>query len=133
MIIGIGNDICDIKRIEQMIDRFGDRFISRIFTEKEIAKADKRKGDRAKYISTFAKAFAAKEAFMKALGTGYAQGIHFKKIGVINDKVGKPMIELENEITLFVDKLANNKQANIHLTITDEYPYAFAVVVIEVL
>ncbi len=133
MIIGLGNDICDIRRIEKTIENFGDKFIKRVFSDAEIAKADKRKANLKNYYSTYAKRFAAKEALMKALGTGYSHGVHFKKISVVNDKVGKPMIELSASTKDFLDKKTNGKPANIHVTMTDDYPYAFAVVLIEVL
>ncbi len=133
MIIGIGNDICDIRRIEKSISRFGDRFINRIFSDAEIAKANRRKENTRNYASTFAKRFAAKEAFMKAVGTGYSHGVHFKKISVVNDKVGKPMIELSQTTKSFVENMTEGKEYKVHVTMTDDYPHAFAVVIIEVI
>ncbi len=133
MIVGLGNDICDIRRIEQSITKFGDRFINRIFSEQEIAKANKRKANFKNYAATYAKRFAAKEALMKALGTGYAKGVHFKKISIVNDISGKPTIELSGSTADFLKQKIGDKPANINVTMTDEYPYAFAVVLIEVL
>ncbi len=130
MIAGIGNDICDIRRIEKTIEKYKDKFINRIFTTEEIAKADKRKADKNKYLASYAKMFAAKEAFMKAVGTGYADGVYFKNISVVNDKVGKPIIKLLGVTAEYVCKKVGSNIV-VHITITDEYPYAFAVVVLE--
>lgn len=133
MIFGIGNDIADIRRIEKSIKRFGDRFIHRVFSDAEIAKAERRKANFRNYAGTFAKRFAAKEALMKALGTGYSHGVHYKKISIVNDKVGKPVIKLTGSTAEFLDGIADGKKVNVHVTMTDEYPYAFAVVVVEIL
>lgn len=133
MIIGTGNDITDIRRIEKTLERFGERFIKRVFTDIEIAKANSRKGAGAKVIaSTYAKRFAAKEAFSKALGTGFNQGVFMKDIGVVNAPSGKPTIQLSgNAQRLLVGATPRGHLAEVHLTITDEYPYAQAYVIIE--
>jgi len=130
MIIGMGSDLIDIRRIETSISRFGDRFTQRCFTAVEQAKSDGRKNRAASY----AKRFAAKEACSKALGTGIAQGVFWKDMGVVNMPTGKPTMLLTNGAA---DHLASllppGHEAVIHLTITDEFPYAQAFVIIEAL
>lgn len=130
MIIGMGSDLIDIRRIETSIERFGDRFTHRCFTDVEQAKSDGRKNRAASY----AKRFAAKEACSKALGTGLAQGVFWKDMGVVNLPSGKPTMKLTNGAA---DRLAmllpSGHEAVIHLTITDEFPYAQAFVIIEAL
>lgn len=130
MIIGMGSDLIDIRRIETSISRFGERFTNRCFTDIERAKSDRRKNRAASY----AKRFAAKEACSKALGTGLAQGVFWKDMGVVNLPSGKPTMELTNGAA---DRLAEllpaGHRAVIHLTITDEFPYAQAFVIIEAL
>ena len=129
MILGLGSDICDIRRIEKAIDRFGDRFLERIFTEQERAEA----GRRAAGIqaSTYAKRFAAKEAGAKALGTGFAQGVFFSDLGVVNLPGGRPTLAMTDGAA---ERLAAmtpaGMAAQVDLTMTDEYPYAFAQVII---
>lgn len=129
MIIGIGIDICDIRRIENSLDEFGDRFTKRVFTDLERAKADK----RAERAATYAKRFAAKEACAKALGTGVPRrGVHWKHMGVINLPTGKPTFELTGGAAERLAKLTPpGMTCFVHLTITDEYPYAQAQVIIE--
>ncbi|MDE1159236.1 MAG: holo-ACP synthase [Neorhizobium sp.] len=128
MIIGLGSDLIDIRRVEKSIERFGERFTHRCFTEIERAKSDRRKNRAASY----AKRFAAKEACSKALGTGLANGVFWKDMGVINLPGGKPTMALTGGAA---EKLAELMPAGhepfIHITITDEYPYAQAFVVIE--
>lgn len=128
MIIGMGSDLIDIRRVEKSIERFGDRFTHRCFTDIERRKSDARKMRAASY----AKRFAAKEACSKALGTGLAQGVFWKDMGVVNLPSGKPTMLLTGGAA---DKLAEllppGHEAAIHLTITDEFPYAQAFVVIE--
>jgi len=128
MIIGMGSDLIDIRRVEKSIERFGERFTHRCFTEIERAKSDRRKNRAPSY----AKRFAAKEACSKALGTGLAQGVFWKDMGVVNLPSGKPTMALTGGAA---DKLAelvpSGHEAVIHITITDEYPYAQAFVVIE--
>ena len=133
MIIGVGNDITDIRRIENSLERFGERFINRIFSSTEQQKANRRKGNIRAYVSTYAKRFAAKEAFMKAMGTGYADGVYFKDISVVNDSHGKPDIELSGGALEAFRRVTGGKEAKLHLSMSDEYPYAFAVVIVETL
>lgn len=131
MIIGIGIDICDIRRIENSLAEFGERFTRRVFTELERAKADK----RAERAATYAKRFAAKEACAKALGTGVPRrGVHWKHMGVVNQPSGKPTFALTGGAAERLAKLTPpGMTCVIHLTITDEYPYAQAQVIIEAL
>lgn len=128
MIIGIGSDIVDIRRIEQSINRFGDRFIERIFTESERARAERKLGR----IATYAKRFAAKEACSKALGTGMNKGVNWQGMGVVNLPGGRPTMELSGGALKRLESLTPaGHKAVIHLTITDEEPYAQAYVIIE--
>ncbi len=128
MIIGIGSDLADIRRVEKSIDRFGDRFTTRCFTQAERERADAGKNRAASY----AKRFAAKEALSKALGTGMSQGVFWKDMGVVNSPVGKPSMVLTGSAEAFLKTLTPpGHEAIIHLTITDEFPYAQAFVVIE--
>ncbi|NTJ41970.1 holo-ACP synthase [Agrobacterium larrymoorei] len=130
MIIGMGSDLIDIRRIETSISRFGERFTNRCFTDIERAKSDRRKNRAASY----AKRFAAKEACSKALGTGLAQGVFWKDMGVVNLPSGKPTMELTNGAAeRLAELLPADHRAVIHLTITDEFPYAQAFVIIEAL
>ncbi|KXG86436.1 holo-ACP synthase [Agrobacterium bohemicum] len=130
MIIGMGSDLIDIRRIETSLSRFGDRFTQRCFTDIEQAKSDGRKNRAASY----AKRFAAKEACSKALGTGLAQGVFWKDMGVVNLPSGKPTMRLTNGAATHLSKLLpDGHEAVIHLTITDEFPYAQAFVIIEAL
>ena len=127
-IIGIGNDICDIRRIEKSLDRFGDRFVQRVFTETEQAKAARRPYTRA---GTLAKRFAAKEAFSKAVGTGFKRGVFMKDIGVVNLASGQPTLQLTGGARARLDALAPEGHAvDVHLTLTDEYPWAQAFVIL---
>jgi holo-[acyl-carrier protein] synthase len=128
MIIGMGSDLIDIRRVEKSIERFGDRFTHRCFTEIERRKSDGRKMRAASY----AKRFAAKEACSKALGTGLAQGVFWKDMGVVNLPSGKPTMALTGGAgERLAALLPPGHVAVIHLTITDEFPYAQAFVVIE--
>ncbi|MEO0817249.1 MAG: holo-ACP synthase [Pseudomonadota bacterium] len=129
MIIGMGQDMCNIQRIEQTLERYGDRFINRVFTPLEIAKAEKRR----RRAETYAKRFAAKEACAKALGTGVPRrGVHWKHMGVVNLPSGKPTIELTGGAAKRLGDLVEpGVEAVIHLTITDDYPWAQAMVIIE--
>lgn len=127
MILGIGSDLIDIRRIEQTITRHGDRFIDRIFTDVERAKAER----RANRIDTYAKRFAAKEACAKALGTGLRAGVFWRDMGVVNLPSGRPTMKLTGGA---LDRLKAitpaGHEARIDLTITDEYPIAQAFVII---
>ena len=130
MIIGIGSDIIDIRRIEKTIERFGDRFINRVFTPVEIAKSEKRR----MRVPSYAKRFAAKEACSKALGTGFRAGVFMKDLGVVNLPSGKPTMALTNGAGVRLAKITpEGHEAVVHLTITDEPPYAQALVMIEAL
>jgi holo-[acyl-carrier protein] synthase len=128
VIVGIGNDIVDIRRIEETLARFGGRFINRIFTELEQNKSDKRLLRAASY----AKRFAAKEACSKALGTGFRRGVFWKDMGVVNEPSGRPTMILTGGAKAQLDRLVPaGMVAHVHLTITDDHPYAQAVVIIE--
>ncbi len=129
MILGLGSDLCDIRRIERALARHGDRFAQRVFTDIERAKADRRiESIRA---ATYAKRFAAKEACAKALGTGFAQGVFLSDIGVVNLPTGQPTIALTNGAAARLKALTpSGHAAVIHLTMTDESPYAYAQVII---
>jgi len=131
MILGIGNDLADISRIEKTLKRFGERFTQRIFTEKERAKAERRKGAGQKVVAgTYAKRFAAKEACAKALGTGL-HGVSWKEMEVVNLPSGKPTIRLSGRAGKVLEKLTpQGMKAQIDLTMTDEYPLAQAFVII---
>ncbi len=127
MIIGIGNDIIDIRRIENSLSRFGDRFIQRIFTEVEQAKSDR----RANRAASYAKRFAAKEACSKALGTGMHQGVYWRDMGVVNLPSGKPTLKLTGGALARLQALTPpGMTAQIDLTITDDFPQAQAIVII---
>ncbi len=129
MIIGIGSDLCNIKRIQHSLDRFGERFLSRVFTDVERAKAEKRPFTRA---GTYAKRFAAKEAYSKAVGTGFKRGVYMKDIGVANLPSGAPTLILTGGAKERLDALTPpGHAALVHLTMTDDHPFAMAVVIIE--
>lgn len=129
MIIGLGSDLCNIERIQNSIDRFGERFLNRVFTEAERAKAARRPHTVA---GTLAKRFAAKEAYSKAVGTGFKAGVFMKDIGVINAPSGAPTLLLTGGARARLDMLMPaGHEAVIHLTLTDDHPWAQAFVVIE--
>jgi holo-[acyl-carrier protein] synthase len=131
MIIAIGSDLCSIERIQASLDRFGERFERRVFTETERAKAAKRPFTRA---GTYAKRFAAKEAFSKAVGTGFKAGVFMKDIGVVNMKSGAPTLALTGGAAARLAVLTPaGHQAVVHLTLTDDHPWAQAFVIIEAL
>jgi holo-[acyl-carrier protein] synthase len=129
MIIGIGNDLCNIERIEKTLEKFGERFENRVFTETEIALARRRR----RTAETYAKRFAAKEACAKALGTGVPRrGVHWKHLGVVNLPTGKPTLALTGGAAERLAALMpEGHEAIIHLTITDDHPWAEAHVIIE--
>jgi holo-[acyl-carrier protein] synthase len=128
MILGIGSDLCNIERIEASIARFGDRFLNRIFTDIERAKADRRELTRA---ATFAKRFAAKEACAKALGTGLRRGVFWRDMGVVNLPSGAPTLALTGGAAARLAQITPpGHRADIHLTITDDHPWAQAFVLI---
>ena len=125
--IGIGSDLLDIRRIEKTISRFGDRFKNKIFTKNEINKCEKRLNK----FECYAKRFAAKEAASKALGTGFRKGVFWKDLEVVNLPSGKPTIKFHgNSLIRLNSLLPSESNLSIDLTITDEYPYAQALVII---
>jgi holo-[acyl-carrier protein] synthase len=129
MILGLGSDICDIRRIEKVLERHGERFLARVFTETERAKADRRQGTTRS--GTYAKRFAAKEACAKALGTGFARGVFMSDLGVVNLPGGQPTLVLTNGAAARLVALTPpGMTARVDLTMTDEYPYAYAQVII---
>ena len=129
MIIGLGSDLCNIERIQSSLDRFGERFEQRVFTEIEQAKARKRPFTIA---GTYAKRFAAKEAFSKAVGTGFKRGVFMKDIGVVNAASGAPTLALTGGAAeRLAQMLPLGHEALIHLTLTDDHPWAQAFVIIE--
>jgi holo-[acyl-carrier protein] synthase len=130
MIVGIGSDLIDIRRIEKSLERHSERFIRRIYTDVERAKSE----GRAARAASYAKRFAAKEACAKALGTGMAQGVFWRDMGVVNLPGGKPTMALTGgAATRLAALLPPGHRAAIHLTITDDYPLAQAFVIIEAL
>ena len=129
MIVGIGSDLIDIRRVEKTLERHAERFIARVFTEIERDKSERRKERAASY----AKRFAAKEACAKALGTGISRGVYWRDMGVVNLPGGKPTMRLTGGAAVRLAAIVPaGHEAFIHLTITDDYPLAQAFVVIEV-
>lgn len=129
MIVAIGSDLCSIERIQSSLDRFGERFEARVFTEIERAKVARRPYTRA---GTYAKRFAAKEAFSKAVGTGFKRGVFMKDIGVVNAPSGAPTLALTGGAAARLAALTPpGHEAVVHLTLTDDFPWAQAFVVIE--
>ena len=130
MIIGLGSDLIDIRRIARSLERFGDRFTDRVFTDIEKTKSDRRKERAASY----AKRFAAKEACAKALGTGMSDGVFWRDMGVVNLPGGKPTMHLTNGAAARLERMTPaGMRAVVHLTITDDFPLAQAFVIIEAL
>jgi holo-[acyl-carrier protein] synthase len=131
MIIGMGSDLCNIERIQNSLSRFGERFENRVFTDVEIAKARRRPFTIA---GTYAKRFAAKEAFSKAVGTGFKRGVFMKDIGVVNAPSGAPTLALTGGAAKRLEEITpKGHDAHIHLTLTDDHPWAQAFVIIEAL
>jgi holo-[acyl-carrier protein] synthase len=129
LIIGIGSDLTDIRRVAETLERFGERFKNRVFTETERARSD-RKPDAA---SSYAKRFAAKEACAKALGTGIRRGVFWRDMGVVNARSGQPTMMLTGGAAARLAELVGpGYEARIHLSLTDDHPYAQAFVIIEV-
>ena len=131
IIVGIGSDLCSIERIQNSLERHGDRFLSRIFTDVERAKAERRVKSQQNYVATYAKRFAAKEAFSKAIGTGFRRGVFMKDIGVINKASGAPTLSLSGGAKKRLDEMIpEGHAAEVHLTMTDDHPFAQAFVII---
>jgi holo-[acyl-carrier protein] synthase len=129
MIIGMGSDLCNIERIGNSLARYGERFERRVFTDTEIAKA---RGRPYTIAGTYAKRFAAKEAFSKAVGTGFKRGVFMKDIGVVNGRSGAPTLALTGGAALRLEEMTpKGHEARIHLTLTDDHPWAQAFVIIE--
>ena len=129
MILGLGSDLCDIRRIERVLARHGERFVQRVFTPVERAKAERR--TEKLRAGTYAKRFAAKEACAKALGTGFKRGVFHSDLGVVNLPSGQPSLRLTGGAAERLRAITPPGQgAHVALTMTDEYPYAFAQVVI---
>jgi holo-[acyl-carrier protein] synthase len=127
MILGIGNDTIDIRRIEQTLERYGQRFLGRVFTATERARSDGKAGRAASY----AKRFAAKEACAKALGTGLRKGVYWKDMGVVNERSGRPTMLLTGGALCQLERLTpDGFVPRVHVTLTDDFPMAQAVVVI---
>ena len=130
MIIGIGSDIININRIERVLERYGERFIKRIFTPVEKRKSEQRIGR----VESYAKRFAAKEACAKALGTGFRKGVFWRDIGVINLKSGQPTMQLTgNAAKRLIEITPDGARTKIDISLTDEPPFAQAIVVITAL
>ena len=125
MIIGIGTDIIDIRRIKNVINTYGEKFIKRCFSNNEIIRSE----NRFNTANSYAKRYAAKEACSKALGTGLAKGIYWKDVEVVNDKYGKPFIKLHNNALKRINKI-KKKDYNIEVSLSDEKNYAIANVII---
>jgi holo-[acyl-carrier protein] synthase len=130
MILGLGNDIIDIRRVEKTIERYGERFLTRVFTDTERRKSDRRSLRAASY----AKRFAAKEACAKALGTGFRRGVYWRDMGVVNLPSGRPTLELTGGAARVLRELTpEGHEVRIDLTITDDFPTAQAIVIISAL
>lgn len=132
MILGLGSDIVHINRIEELIERFGERFINRAFTKDEIEYSKKfGANNNIGKSSYFAKRFAAKEAFAKAIGTGFRNGLRFSQIGVVNDAFGKPYLILTGKaLDMLQEMTTDSKIPTPHLSLCDDYPIAQATVII---
>ncbi len=127
MIIGLGNDMIDIRRVERTIERYGERFLARIFTDIERSKSD----NRAARAASYAKRFAAKEACSKALGTGFRQGVFWRDMGVVNLVSGRPTLQLTGGAALALARITpEGHEVRIDLSITDDFPTAQAIVII---
>ena len=127
VVIGMGSDLIDIRRIERTLERFGDRFVERIFTESERSKSER----HANRAASYARRFAAKEACSKALGTGFRRGVYWRDMGVCNLPSGKPMLKLTGGALIRLEELVpDDMRAHVELTITDEPPLAQAIVLI---
>jgi holo-[acyl-carrier protein] synthase len=131
MMLGMGSDLIDIRRIEKTLERYGKRFIDRIFTAEEQRKAERRKGAGDAYASTYAKRYAAKEAASKALGTGFRAGVYWRDLGVVNLPSGKPTVAMTGGAAARLKAMTPpGMMAQVELSMTDEYPMAQAIVII---
>jgi holo-[acyl-carrier protein] synthase len=131
MILGMGSDLIDIRRIEKTLERYGKRFIDRIFTAEEQRKAERRKGAGNAYAATYAKRYAAKEAASKALGTGFRAGVYWRDLGVVNLPSGKPTVVMTGGAAMRLKAMTPpGMMAQVELSMTDEYPMAQAIVII---
>jgi len=131
MILGIGSDMIDIRRVEKTLERFGDRFIERVFTPDERRRAERRAGTLRGRAATYAKRFAAKEACSKALGTGFRRGVFWRDLAVFNLPSGQPTMKLSNGAAKQLARMVpQGMRARIDLTMTDDYPLAQAMVII---
>ena len=127
MIIGLGNDMIDVRRVERTIERYGERFLNRVFTDIERSKSDR----RAARAASYAKRFAAKEACAKALGTGFRQGVFWRDMGVVNLVSGRPTLHLTGGAALALARITpDGHEVRIDLSITDDFPTAQAIVII---
>lgn len=127
IVLGLGNDLIDIRRVEKSLHRFGQRFVERVFTEIEQKKSD----GRMNHAASYAKRFAAKEACSKALGTGIRRGVHWRTMGVVNLPSGRPTMELTGGAKVRLEQMTPpGMVAQVHLTITDDFPLAQAIVLI---
>lgn len=134
MIIGIGNDLANIERIKKSIEKFGQRFINKIFSEEEQTELSKRQKISAhEYACSAARRFAAKEACSKALGTGFRQGVFWPDLIITHTPTGKPELRLRGNAAKHLATLSNDKPCRLHVTMTDDYPWAQAFVIIETL
>lgn len=134
MIVGIGSDLANIERIEKSIDKFGSRFINRIFSEVEKLELERREAiSQREYVASIARRFAAKEACSKALGTGFKQGTFWKDLEIKHLPSGKPTMIIYGEARNTLLKLCDGKEPNILVTMTDDYPWAQAFVIMEVI
>ncbi|CAN1495419.1 AcpS Phosphopantetheinyl transferase (holo-ACP synthase) [Caulobacteraceae bacterium] len=135
MIIGIGSDLSDIRRVEKTLNRFGDRFINRTFTDVERERSERKVNAQGGRAASYAKRFAAKEACAKALGTGVPRrGVHWKDMGVVNLRSGKPTMALTGGAAeRLAELMPEGMVPVIHLSLTDDHPYAQAFVIIEAL
>lgn len=131
MILGLGTDVINIPRIEHAIERFGEHFLLRVYTPEEIAQASVFPAHNKRMLAAYyAKRFAAKEAAAKALGTGFRDGVSFQDFSISNDGQGKPLITFSGQALIRLQGLSSQGMPNIHLSLSDDYPSAFAVVVI---
>jgi holo-[acyl-carrier protein] synthase len=131
MILGLGSDLCDIRRIQKTLERHGERFIARLYTGVERAKSEKRGGSPNGRAASYAKRFAAKEACAKALGTGLNQGVYWRDMGVVNLPSGKPTLKLTGgALARLQAMIPPGHVAQIDLSITDDFPMAMAIVII---